>query len=67
MRADIIEVLRVVQLDYSVLDDVVWGRSTRSITSLLRIPTSDDETVVDLTDDCTVSSDDCTVSSQQLK
>ena len=68
MRADLTDILQCVQIDYAVLDDLVWGRTTRSITSLLKIPSSDTsgETVVDLTGDDESNLAVC-VSNQQLK
>ena len=71
MRQDLVEILRVVKVDHDALDDLVWGRSDRSITALLKNPvsegeevaTEDGEVVIDLTGDELR----CNVSNQQLK
>lgn len=68
MRQDLSEILIVVKADYIVLDDLVWGRSDRKITSLLKDPISDEgedgaSVVIDLTGDASR----CDVSNQQLK
>ena len=57
MRQDLVEILRGSKVDYDALDDLVWGRSDRRLTSLLKNPvsegeeiaTEDGEVVIDLT------------------
>lgn len=68
MLDGLIEILKAVQVDYSALDDVLWGQSTRSITSLLHNPSDDgsDKAVIDVTGDDELSVS-VSVSDQQLK